>query len=910
VTADSNTGAVTLLFTDIEGSTRLWEREPARMRDALARHDALARAAVEAHAGFVVKTTGDGIHAVFDDAGDAVAAAIALQAALEDAAADGIALRVRCGLHAGEVERRDADTFGSVVNRAARIMSAAHGGQVLLSQAVADAAAARVPGEVTFRDLGLVRLRDLASPERVYQVLHPRLRGDFPALRSLEATPNNLPQQVTSFVGRERALAQAKSALAATRLLTLTGVGGLGKSRLCLQLAADSLDDHPDVVWLVELAPLADGELVPQAVAAVLGVKEDGDRGALDALLAHARDRRLLIVLDNCEHVIDACARFAERLLTATAGVKMLASSREPLRIAGEAVYALPALTVPATTARLDDVLEAEAARLFVDRARSVHASFALGAQDAAPLADICRRLDGIPLAIELAAARAGSLSLQRIAERLEDRFALLARGARTAMPRQQTLRAMIDWSYDLLEPAEQQLFLRLSVFAGGFTLEAVETASVDDTVRHADAVGLLAALVDKSLVEVDAGGARYRLLETVRAYAHERLGASGAEGRWRAAHFAWCLALCEAAEPHLTGASQKAWLDRLAAEHDNLRAALTWSASGHGDAAGALRLAGALWLFWYVRGHVTEGRRWLDASMAASSDVDAPQARAKALRGAGVLAYHQGDYAASRAFHEACLAILRAQDDQRGVAGALSSLGILAYDLGEYANARARLEQALAIQRLLDDPRGVAMSLNNLGALLCDQGEHAAARPLHEESLAIKRTLGDRRGIAMSLNNLGDVASHAGDWARATALHDESLAIRRELGDQWGTAMSLHNLCDIALHLGDPTVARGLHAECLAIRRTLGDRRGIADSLEALAYIDLQSQNVARAARTLAAAERLREDIRAPLQTSEHARHERHVAFVRDTLGESNFARAWAEGRTLALEAAIEAVL
>jgi predicted ATPase/class 3 adenylate cyclase len=910
VTADRNTDAVTFLFTDIEGSTRLWEQDAERMRTALACHDALARTAVERHGGIVVKTIGDGVHAAFDDACNAVAASVALQQALSNpAATHGIALRVRCGLHAGAVERRDNDYFGTAVNRAARIMGAAHGGQVLLSQAVSEIVVSRLPHGVTLRDLGLVRLRDLASPERIYQVLHPQLREQFPALRSLEATPNNLPQQVTSFVGRERVLAEAKKALAATRLLTLTGVGGLGKTRLSLQIAADVIDDYPDGVWLVELAAVADPQIVPQAVASVLGVKEEPARSVLDALVAHAKDRRLLILLDNCEHVVDACARLAERLLAGTTALEIVASSREPLRIAGETVYALPPLTLPAAAASVgvDTVLQSEAARLFVERAQSVKPAFAVTAQDAPALADICRRLDGIPLAIELAAARTGTLPLQAIAARLTDRFALLTRGSRTALPRQQTLRAMIDWSHDLLEHAEQQLFLRLSVFAGGFTLDAAEALGADDA---RDVLDLLGALVDKSLVELDAGGARYRLLETVREYARERLQASGAQTYWRARHFAWCLALCETAEPHLTGASQQAWLDRLAAEHDNLRAGLAWSTADAGDAAGALRLAAALWLFWYVRGHVSEGRASLDAALAASAGADAPPVRAKALRGAGVLAYHQGDYAASRRFHEACLAILRQQDDQRGIASSLGSLGIVAYDLGEYGNARALLEQSLAIQRRLGDRRGTAMSLNNLGGLLCDQGDHAAARPLHEESLAIKRELGDRRGIAMSLNNLGDVASHEGDLARARSLHEESLAIRRELGDQWGIAMSLSNLGDVALHRSDLASARALHHECLAIRRTLGDRRGMADSLEALAFIAVESGDAERALRIFGAAERLREEIRAPLQTSERASYDRHVADARTALGDAAFSRAWAEGRSLALDEAIARIL
>jgi predicted ATPase/class 3 adenylate cyclase len=902
----------TFLFTDIEGSTRLWEQEPVRMPHALARHDALARAAVAGCGGNVVKMVGDGLHAVFDDPGDAVRAALQAQLALVDpAATHGIPLRMRCGIHVGPVERRDSDYFGSVVNRAARIMSSAHGGQVLLSQAVAESIGARLPPEAALRDLGTVRLRDLASPERVFQLVHPALRRDFPALRSLEATPNNLPQQVTSFIGRAHALADVKALLAKARLLTLVGTGGLGKTRLSLQAAADVIDDYADGVWFVELAPIADGRLVAQAVASTLGVIEESGRSALDALTKFVTDRSLLVVLDNCEHLIDACAELANRLLQAGARLKVLASSREPLRVPGETTYPLPALSLPDARAPVAaaTLTEFDAVRLFVDRARAVQPSFAVTAQNAPAVAVICRQLDGVPLALELAAARVGSLPVETIADRLTDRFRLLTRGSRAALPRQQTLRALIDWSYDLLFDAEKKLFTRVAVFAGSFTLEAVEAASAGDGIDAGDVVDLLTALVEKSLVERDAGGSRYRLLETVRQYAHDRLRESGDEARWQARHCAHFLALAEAAEPHLTGAEQQMWLDKLEAEHDNFRAALAW-ASGGGDAARGLRLGGALWLFWYVRGHPTEGRRWLAALLAAVPEGDVAT-RAKVLRGAGVMAYDQGDYAASRASHEACLALRRELGDRRGIAAQLGSLGIVACDQGDYAHARALLEQSLAIQRELGDRRGIAMSLNNLGALASDQGDHAAARVMHEESLAIKRELGDRRGIAMSLNNLGLVAADQHDYASARALHEESLASRRELADPSGIAMSLNNLGEIAYKEGEHAAARALHEQCLTIRRELGDRRGIADSLESLGYVALAEDRPDTAARMLGAAARLREDIGAPLPGSARAHYDERVAALRLALGDAAaFERGWNAGRAMAMEDAIRHAL
>ena len=466
-TASLPTGDVAILFTDIEGSTALWEQDGARMSRALAAHDALARSAVEGHRGRVVKMIGDGMHAVFDDALDALAATVDLQRALADpAATSGVNLLVRCGLHAGAVERRENDYFGSSVNRAARIMSAAHGGQVLLSQVVVDGVRDRLAGVITLRDLGNVRLKDLSSPEHVYQVVHPQLRQDFPALRSLEATPNNLPQQATSFIGRETELADVRSLLERARMLTLTGSGGCGKTRLSLQVAADALERFPDGAWLVELAPLADPGLVPQTVATVLGLKEAPGKSISQTLSEHLKDKRLLLLLDNCEHLLDACARLADALVRQCPGVQILASSREALGIGGEQAYRVPSLSLPdpkqAHTPA--SVAPFEAVQLFADRALLARADFQITEQNASTLASICYRLDGIPLAIELAAARVRSLSVEEINRKLDERFRLLTGGSRTALPRQQTLRSLIDWSYDLLTDAERAL---LSPFGG-----------------------------------------------------------------------------------------------------------------------------------------------------------------------------------------------------------------------------------------------------------------------------------------------------------------------------------------------------------------------------------------------------------------------------------------------------------
>ena len=606
--------AVTFLFTDVEGSTRLWEEEPERMKPALAWHDAISRAAVESHGGLLVKSTGDGVHAAFDNALDALGAAVDLQQAMADpTATNGVPLRVRCGMHAGVVERRDNDYFGSPVNRAARIMSVAHGGQVLLSQAVADCVRGLLPAAVSLRDLGKVRLKDLSTPEHVYQVVHPQLRQEFPALRSLEATPNNLPQQATSFIGREQALAELRRLLAKTRLLTLTGSGGCGKTRLCLQIAADSLESFADGAWMVELAPLSDPDRVPQTVAMVLGLKEALGRTISQTLTEYLKDKRLLLLLDNCEHLLEGCARLADMLVRQCPHLTILASSREPLGIGGEQAYRVPSLSLPDSEQVHTpvSVTAFEAVQLFIDRALLVRADFEVTNRNAPTLASICHRLDGIPLAIELAAARVRSLSVEEINRKLDERFRLLTGGSRTALPRQQTLRAALEWSHALLTDDERIVFRRLGVFTGGFSLPLAQAVASDNRIDAWAVLELLSHLVDKSLVATDlrdtAAEPRYRLLESTRAYALEQLAAAGETQPLLRRH-------AQALHDFLLPLQLRYWSltdaerSTAVAELDNLRAAHDWSVGPDGDQALGCALLAASRATWFGSGQLMEG--------------------------------------------------------------------------------------------------------------------------------------------------------------------------------------------------------------------------------------------------------------------------------------------------------------
>ena len=801
----------TFLFTDIEGSTGLWDAQPARMREALARHDALARTTIEGHHGTVVKTTGDGVYAVFADPLDALLAAVDLQRAMLAVGTGDLALSIRAGLHAGVVEQRDADYFGSAVNRAARIMSVAHGGQILVSQVVADLTAGRLPRDVTLASLGAVRLRGLAAPETVHQVVHPQLRRTFPPPSALQTPPTNLPQQTTSFVGREDDLGELRRLLERTRLLTIVGTGGLGKTRLSLQVAAGVLDDFADGAWLVELAPLADPRLVPQAVASVLGVKEEPGRSMADALARYCAERKLLLILDNCEHVLAACAELARHLLQAAPGLKILASSRERLNIGGETTYTLAPLAVPdaAAPSTLETLMRSEAVQLFVERAVAAQPSFRLTAQNAARVVEICSRLDGIPLAIELAAARIRAVPMDVIAARLDDRFRLLSSGDRAALPRQQTLRALIDWSYDLLSEAERTLFRRLCVFAGGFTLEAAETVTPDDRFEAADVLDLLAHLVEKSLVVLDATGERYHMLETVRQYAAARLEAAGEAAATRDRHLRYYVALVEAAVPQFFGPEQGRSLAAIDDERENILAAHAWCAHAEDGVERGLRLV-AIKFYWINRGLPGLGFRLGAEALARTRAGERTLLRCHALADTGVLACYMGRYAEGRAYLEESLAIARALPNTRRIAGALQPLALACLGQGDVAAARGHLEEALALARKEGDWHQLAAALNAMAQLHRSQNELHAAVPLYEQVLALAREAGDRETAAIGLLNLAMATTGERPDDRVAAMLLEALDIAREIGSKPVAQSVLEVSAGLAASRGDwPRAAR-----------------------------------------------------------------------------------------------------
>jgi non-specific serine/threonine protein kinase len=764
----------------------------------------------------------------------------------------------------------------------------------------------------------------------------------------------NLPAPITGFVGRDRESDEVRRLLAGTRLLTLTGAGGVGKTRLALAVAAALVDDLADGVWWADLATLADPSLVPSAVLAALALHEEPAHPPAATLTEYLQARSLLLVLDNCEHLIAACAALVELLLRACPHLRVLATSRQALGMIGETAWTVPPMEVPDArfhVPRAESVattnggtvepgtwsLEREqpdAVRLFVERASSASPRFSMTERNAAAVAEVCGRLDGLPLAIELAAARVKALTVEQIAARLDDCFRLLTTGSRTALPRHQTLRATLDWSHDLLSEREQVLLRRLAVFAGGWTLDAAEQICGNSrrqaAVRAArepeplpqplpdsylpiepgEVLDLLTALVEKSLVlaEHEDGTARFRLLETVRQYTGERLDASGEGACARSAHAEYFLTLAETAQSEMQGPERKPALDRLEAEHDNIRAALTWWFDC--DVEHALRLAAAVWQFWEARGHIGEGYERL-TELLATADVAVPTAgRAEAWRGHAHLASTRGDFETARRSCEESLATSQALGDPRGIAQALLSLGLFASLQGEPAEARMRLEQSLAIMRGLDDRSGIARVLLNYGILLEQLGDYDAARATHEECLAILRALGDRRRIGLSLNNLGEVTAFQGDYATARGLHEEALAINRELGDPGNIAATLAALGRVHVELGDHDAAGRLFGESLAIMQRLGARRVVPRCLEGLAAIAVARRAPVTAARLFGAAEAARQAFGTPVFTAYRPWFDRDVAAARAQLDPEAFAAAWAEGRALPLDSALALAL
>jgi predicted ATPase/class 3 adenylate cyclase len=834
--AELPSGTVTFLFTDLEVSTRLWEQEPEAMRGALARHDAILRDAVAAHGGHVVKGTGDGIHAAFATADAAVHAAIDAQLAV-GAERWGVSepLRVRMGIHTGVAELRDGDYFGPSVNRAARLMSAAHGGQAVVSLATEELVRDASRAGTELLDLGEHRLRDLGRPERVFQIAHPGLPRDFPPLRSLEHPPGTLPVFLTSFVGRRRELESVRDALRQSRIVTLIGVGGVGKTRLAVQVAAEALADYPDGAWFCELAPVIDRRAVPEAVAACLDVRVQPGESRTESLLTFLRDKRLLLVLDNCEHVIDAAGSLGESIARGCPHIGLIATSREALGVDGELLRPLGSLEVPDEQSPPADLLGSASVRLFADRAQTVRPEFALDEASAPVVAEICRQLDGVPLAIELAAARVASLSVNEIAQRLDQRFRLLTGGRRTALERHQTLRGAVDWSYELLEKSEARAFNRLAVFAGGFTLDGTEAVVSDDGIDASDVLDVLSRLVARSMVVADEseGTTRYRLHETMRQYARERLDDAGEGDVVRGRHAVYYVAFAEAAQAGSLGRDEERWVRTVDREFANFAAALDWSI-GVGDADLALRLVVALGAFGVPRPRYSVGR-WLGQAL------DMPAARHHPLRPyAETWATHSelalsGDVGAlvergrmmDSAFEEAGLELtVEAHGAHAMIASQTAGLD------EAIAHATAAAELAVAT----DDPRAAFYNAS-LALYLAMSGDTDGAVRRGERAVALASARGIRSQLAPAENALGYALSTV-DPERAIPHLEAAWSMSDDMGNEVLPHVCGTCLARLLATRGDLMRAFELHSVLLTRAAATGARVFGALDCESLAVV------------------------------------------------------------------------
>jgi predicted ATPase/class 3 adenylate cyclase/Tfp pilus assembly protein PilF len=914
------TGTVTFLFTDIEGSTKLWERTPQAMQRALARHDQILRDAVEERGGYVFKTVGDAFCCAFRTAPDALETSHFAQMALlskEGWPEQMGPLRVRMALHAGATEERDGDYFGPPVERVARLLSAGHGAQVLLTLATQELVRDQLPAGAALRDLGEHRLKDLFRPERVFQLVAPGLPSEFPPLRTLEAKLNNLPLQPTPLVGREREIEEITERLRSdqVRLLTLTGPGGTGKTRLALQAAADLLEEFDDGVFFVALAAITVPALVAPTVARTLGLTERGAQPPEELLNGYLRDSQMLLLLDNFEQVLES-APLLDELLSWAPNLKILVTSRTPLRLYGEHEFPVPPLSLPdpSSLATLESLTRYEAVRLFAERAKAVNPNFSLTQENIPAVAEICARLDGLPLAIELAGARVRMLPPQALLRRLSNRLELLKGGPRDLPARQQTLRATIDWSYDLLSEEEKTLVGRFSVFSGGSTLEAIEALCGTEEDLPVDTLEGVSSLLEKSLLrqeEGPEGEPRFVMLETVQEYAHEKLEESGEAEEIKRAHAEYFLALAEEADPALKGPDQMEWLRRLEAEHDNMRAALSWAIGRQEKVELGIRLAGALWRFWWTRGYDSEGRRWLEGALAIDGR-GSVESRAMALAGVGALASHQGDFDRAEEALVEGLELLVGEETERSEVKLhlLLTLGHVALETEDYDKATRLFEESLSLSREEGNSWGLARSVMSLATVIHEQGALERATELYEEGIDLFRERGDKLGLARCLNNLGLVVYSRGDPERAMKLAEESVSLLRELGAGADTALALCNLGWMALLQNDLGRAADLYKESLAFAWDNGMKPIILPNLEGYACVAGAQGKAQRAARLWGAAQALQEAEGIPRDTDFLDEADERISAVRSGLGEQAWEEAWRKGRAMTLEEAVSYAL
>ncbi len=947
-------GTVTFLFTDIEGSTKLAQEYRDEMPALLALHNQILHQAIEAHNGYVFQVVGDSFAAAFHSAHDAVNAVVDAQRALQSEAWSPAAIKVRMGIHTGaaqlQIDAKDNPYSGyATLASTQRIMSAGNGGQILLSGATRELIRDVLPANTELLGLGEKRLKDLLRPEHIYQLNIAGLSTKFPPLKTLDSLPNNLPAQLTSFIGRENEIAELKHELDEHRLVTLTGSGGTGKTRLSLQVAAELLEKFDHGVWFVELAPLTDPDLIPQTILSTIGVQEQQSKTPLEVLKEYLHGKQTLIVLDNCEHLISTSAQVVNALLNAAPKLKVLASSREALGVKGEVSYPVPSLSLPnpKQLPTIEQLSQYEAVRLFIDRALLVAPHFDVDKDNAPFIAQICYRLDGIPLAIELAAARVKMLSVEQISARLDDRFRLLTGGARTALPRQQTLRALIDWSYDILTENERLLLRRLSVFAGGWTLEAAEEVCSGDGIETDEVLDLLSQLVNKSLVIVvegsQSGETRYRMLETIRQYTREKLLEVEGSEVIRQQHLNYFVKLAEQAQPELYRSNQVFWLNKLDDELDNLRMALEWALSGDGE--DGLRISTNIVRFWFLRSTSNELKNWLEQLLQRYSKSD--QLRAKALAIQSQCVVDSGNFDEARLLAEQSLELARtlldkkaeayslltlaqvvrnqnieagyslAQEslklyrdlkDTRGQANALNLLGFIKNDM-ERSKSFAR--DALRLYRELGDLYPVAGYLAGLAQRTILEGDFSSnIASWLEEAQIIFDQLGDKSGKADTFDLLGRIAFWRGNYEQARIFFEESMALFEQTGSLFNESWSRINLAYTILRQGDIIQAKERFGFSIQQFHKVNNMIGMVYTIEGLASLNVNQNQLERAVRLFAWADAMREKIGDHRPPVEQASVERDLAVIHSKVDDTEFTRLSKEGCTMTVEQAVALAL
>jgi predicted ATPase/class 3 adenylate cyclase len=914
-------GTVTFLFTDIEGSTKLAQQYPDAMPALLARHNEILNQAIESHSGFVFQIVGDSFSAAFHSASDALNAALEAQRHLYNEAWSPAPIKVRMGIHTGVAQLiNDSLQTGysgyATLALTQRIMTVGHGGQILLSETAHDLTRDKIPAQAQLVDMGERSLKDVLRPEHLYQLTVPDLPSEFAPLNTLESFNHNLPAQLTSFIGREKEINEIKILIAAHRIVTLTGSGGAGKTRLSLQVGAECLHQFSDGVWFVELAPVADPMLLPQALLAIFKLREDAHRTPLEILLDHLRMRTILLMLDNCEHLIESCAKISETLLRACPKLKILASSREALGIAGEVPYRVPSLATPSPDhlPPLENLSDLDSIRLFIERGTTAKPDFKLTKYNASFVAQICFRLDGIPLAIELAAARVKMLSAEQITERLDDRFRLLTGGSRTALPRQQTLRAMIDWSYSLLSEPEKTLFRRLAVFVGAWTLEAAEAVCGEER-SGADILDLLTRLVDKSLVFIEdfTGEIRYHRLETIRQYSREKFFETDEVETIRDCHLAFYVKYAETAGEHMRGRARVDWIHRLTAEQDNLRAAMEWGLARSPE--NALRIAASLPLYWTTGGFSAEGFRWIQQAMVEHKEktgqYEQPSLRAKGLGGLAFLYMSLGDNINGKRVAEESVALFRQSQDKSGLAYSLVILAFPLEFLGERLQAEAALMESIAIARSERNAFVLASALNNLTRVTLElHGDIDAAERYADEAIRVSQKAGIEWTVSVAHEMKGVIALHRKDYDEARTLIEKAVSAYRETGASFNVIIAKSGLAHMERELGNYAIALDIYRETIVAFRDVGQNGAVAHQLECFGFIALAWDQNERALQLFAAADALREKAGTPMTPDEKIYFDEQLKGLREKMDEIQFDSIWSKGQALTMEQAIELTL